>query len=182
MSTVPVMIVGIQLDPSSGSAVVLAENQSAHRVLPIIIGPAEAQAIVLGLAGAELPRPGTHDLMMSVLDEVDCRLEEVAVTELVDGTFHAELFLEASDGLHRVSARPSDALALAVRCSAPIHVSADVLELAGVEIERDDDAEPLSDEEIDRAVAEFRELLATADPGDITAPPESEAEDPPTDA
>lgn len=170
MSMVPVTIVGLQLNPTAASVVVLAERADSPRVLPILIGPAEAQAIALGVAGIEPPRPGTHDLMLAVLDDVDCRLEEIAVTELVDSTFHAELFLESPQGLRRVSARPSDALALAVRVDVPIHVHSGVLDEAAVELDHPHD-EPLTDEEIDEVVDEFHQLLANAGPEDFVDPP-----------
>lgn len=169
MSMVPVTIVGIQLDPASTSVVLLAESPDARRVLPILIGPSEARAIAMAVAGLEPPRPGTHDLLLAVLAEVGCRLEDVAITELVDGTFHAELFVESAEGLRCVSARPSDAMALAVRTAAPIHVRAEVFDEAGIDVERQPGAD-LSDEEIEQVVSEFRSLLADADPEDLIDP------------
>lgn len=169
MSMVRVTIVGLQLNPDAASVVVLAESTDADRVLPIFIGPAEAQAIATAVAGVELPRPMTHDLMVTLLGALDSRLEEVAVTELVDGTFHAELFVESPDGLVNVSARPSDAIALAVRTDVPVFVHADVLAEAAVVIDRDV-SEPLSDEQIDAVVHEFQQLLERVTPADFTDP------------
>lgn len=170
MSMVPVTIVGLQLNPSDASVVVLAESSDAARVLPILIGPAEARAIAVAVAGIELPRPGTHDLMLAVLEDVSCWLEEIVVTDLVDGTFHAELSVESPGGRRHVSARPSDAIALAVRAEVPIHVESDVLEAAAVSIEHEA-GEPLSDEEIDSVVDEFHQLLEDVGPEHFADPP-----------
>lgn len=173
MSMVPVTIVGLQLNPNEASVVVLAESSDASRVLPILIGPAEARAIAIAVAGIELPRPGTHDLMLAVLEDVSCRLEEIAVTELIDGTFYAEVSVESHAGRRRVSARPSDAIALAVRVDAPIHVHSGVLDAAAVSIEHEA-GEPLSSEEIDAVVDEFHQLLEDASPEDFVDPPPDE--------
>lgn len=169
MSLVEVRIVGLQLNPAGTSVVILAESGSVGRALPILIGTVEAQAIAIAVAGIEVPRPGTHDLLLAVVDELDARLEEVAVTELVEGTFYAELFIESPTGLRGVSARPSDALALAVRTGVPIHVHSAVLDDAAVDVRRDDDA-PLSDAQIDAVVEEFQRLLRTVTPEDFADP------------
>ena len=123
----------------------------------------------MAVSGVEPERPGTHDLFVATLAEVGAELEEVVVTELTDNTFHAELFLESSRGLGRVSARPSDAIALAVRTGTPIFVNSAVLQEAGVTIDLDAD-EPLSDADIDDVVQQFGEWLMTAQPEDITEP------------
>jgi bifunctional DNase/RNase len=169
MSMVPVQIAGLQLNSSDASVIVLAERTNGGRALPIVIGPAEAMSIAMAVSGVEPERPGTHDLFAATLAEVGAKLEEIVITELTDNTFHAELFLESSRGLGRVSARPSDAIALAVRTGAAIFVNAAVLQEAGVAIELGDD-EPLSDDEIDDVVEQFGDWLRTAQPEDITAP------------
>jgi bifunctional DNase/RNase len=171
MPMIPMSIVGLQMNPSGTSVVVLAESINADRMLPILIGPAEAQAIAVAVAGIEMPRPGTHDLMLSVMEKLDSRLLKVAVVELVEGTFHAELSIESHSGLCNVSARPSDALALAVRTHVPIYVQSTVMAEAAVDVHRDSD-QPLSDEEIDKVVDEFHELLSTAMPEDFVDPEE----------
>ncbi len=166
-SMVPVQIVGLQLDPGSGVSVVLLRAPTdPDRVLPILIGPAEAQSIAIAVSGVELPRPGSHDLMAALLEHTDSQLEEVVVTELVEGTFHAELFLETPAGLRRVSCRPSDAIALAIRVEAPVAVNVDVLDAAAVSVEHES-GEPFTEEDIDRIVDEFHEFLSTADPADF---------------
>lgn len=166
-----VEIVGIRFDPIAGtSAVVLGESERPTRVLPIMIGAAEAQSIAMSLAGVVPPRPGTHDLTTSLLSLAGSTVEEVVVTELVDGVFFAELFVEVSEGMKSISARPSDAIALAVRVGAPIFVRSNVLDEAGVAIEPGSTTE-LSDDEIDHVVEEFHRFLESAKPSDFEAEP-----------
>lgn len=166
-SVVPVQIVGVRVDPVSGtSAVLLGEAEELTRVLPIMIGSTEAQAIAFALAGAVPSRPSTHDLATTLMALAGSRLDEVVVTELLDGVFFAELFVEVSNGMESVSARPSDGIALAVRAGAPIFVHSRVLDEAAVPVEPAA-AGPLSDEEIDRAVHEFQKLLETTSPSDF---------------
>lgn len=167
---VPVQILGVYLDPGSGSSIVLlGETADVRRVLPIFIGPAEAQAIAIGIADIELPRPGTHDLLLEIINRWNAQLVEVDVTELRDGTFFAELELSTADGTQRVSSRPSDGIALAVRVGAPIMVAQRVLDTAAVGVERDA-GQPFDDAQIEEIVSEFQQFLATAEPEDFDAP------------
>lgn len=184
---IDVQIVGLQLGAESGvSVVLLAESDAPTRVLPIIIGPAEAQSIALAATGIQLPRPGTHDLMVTLLEETDCRLEEVAVTELADGTFFAELFVETPTGLKRISSRPSDGIALAIRVGASIVVNSEVLDEAAIAVHHESQ-QPFSDEEIDAIVEEFQRGLESVQPADFAtaAEPDDEsgadADQPPDD-
>lgn len=163
---IPVTILGIQLERVSGSPVVLlVEQGTGERVLPIFIGAPEARAIALALEGVEPPRPATHDLLADVLREVGTSVVKVEVTELRSGTFIAELEVTTGSDTHRVSCRPSDALALALRFDAPVFVDAAVLEEAGVAIQPADE-EP-DDEQIEETVAEFQEFLQTMRPEDF---------------
>ena len=172
-SMVAVQIVGLQLDAESrASVVLLGESDTPTRVLPILIGPAEAQSIALAATGLTPPRPGTHDLMVTLIDKLDSQLEEVAVTELLGGVFFAELFIETPTGLHRISSRPSDGIALAMRVGAPIVVASQVLDDAAVAV-RHEPSEPFSDEEIDAIVADFQQALDAVEPSDFEAGPES---------
>ena len=166
-SMIAVQIVGLQLDAAFRAPVVLlGESDTPTRVLPILIGPAEAQSIAFAASGLTPSRPGTHDLMITLFEKLDSQLEEVAVTELVDGVFFAELFVETPTGLHRVSSRPSDGIALAMRVGAPIVVASKVLEEAAVAVRRER-SEPFSDEEIDTIVADFQDVLESAEPSDF---------------
>jgi len=160
-------IVGVFLDVEDGASVVLlGDADGPTRVLPIIIGRMEADAIARSAAGVVPNRPGTHDLMTELLSLVDARVEEVAITELRDGTFFAELFVEAVGGLQAIDARPSDGLALAVRSGARIVVATSVLDEAGVRLERDVD-DQLTDIDINAIVSEFGRFLSTVSPEDF---------------
>ncbi len=164
---VPVQIIGLRVDPVTGiSVVVLGESDSVTRVLPIMVGRSEAQSIADSLNKVEPLRPNTHDLAASLLVAAGSRLDEVAVTELVDGVFHAELFIESVHGMQSVSARPSDAISIAVRVGAPIFVRASVLEAAAVPLERAP-AEVLTADEIDAVVRAFQTYLGTVRPSDF---------------
>ena len=174
---VPVQIVGLRVDPITGvSVVVLGEVGGVTRVLPIMIGPVEAQSIADSLNEVEPVRPNAHDLAASILVAAGSRLDEVAVTELVDGVFLAELFVESAAGMQSVTARPSDAIAIAVRVGAPIFVRASVLDAAAVPLEPVA-GEVLSGDEIDDVVREFQTFLDTARPSDFGAAVEETDED-----
>src|SRR3954471_22118702 len=109
-------LIGVRVElPTNAPIVLLRETDGKHRTLPIFIGGPEATAIAFALEEVETPRPMTHDLMKDLLDEVGVRLERVTVTELREATFYAEIVLSSAGTVHSVSARPSDAVALAVR-------------------------------------------------------------------
>ena len=129
---IAVELIGIQVDPISGAAaVVLREHDAPNRLLPIMVGQADASSIAIAASGAHLPRPMTHDLMASVVDALDGHLDSVEVTELHEGAFLANLTLSGPAGQRRIDTRPSDAIALAVRLQAPLFVSEAVLDEAG---------------------------------------------------
>ncbi len=157
-----VEVIGIHADPTSAATVVLlGDPDELTQVLPIFIGPAEAQAIALGLSGMDTPRPGTHELILDLVDQCDAQLERVAVTELVDGTFIAMIEITTTAGARQVSARPSDAIALAIRAQIPVLVAEDVLDQAAVPVVHEPE-EPFDEAEVEAIVGEFRELLDTA--------------------
>jgi len=121
---------GLMLDPGSSVPIVILADEGGERALPIWIGPFEANAIAMRLEGVAPPRPMTHDLFASSLGELDARLEKVTISDLRENTFFAILSV-ASDGTQReIDARPSDAIALALRLGAPIYVEQVVLEKA----------------------------------------------------
>lgn len=162
-----VQILGVQFAPEAGTTVVLlGESEPVERVLPIFIGPAEAQSIVLALQGVDIPRPGTHDLFIAALRAAGVDVSDVVIVGLRDGTFIAELGLQTAHGPERVDARPSDCIALAVRAGVPIRIVADVFDASAVDVTHPP-GEPLPEEEIDRIVGEFQQLLDHADPDDF---------------
>lgn len=151
--------------PSNTPVVVLRERSGRHRQLSIFIGGPEATAIAFALEGVETPRPLTHDLFCDVLDELDATLERIVITELRDTTYFAELHLSVSGTLHTVSARPSDAVALAVRTGCPILASEEVLAVAGF-VEEPPDADEESPEAV---VEEFRQFIDQINPEDFNS-------------
>jgi bifunctional DNase/RNase len=131
MSKIQLMVLGLSASPASNNAYALILKEvDGERRLPIIIGAFEAQAIALEMEGVVPPRPMTHDLMKKVIDAFGSNLTEVFINDLSDGTFYAKLLFDSSD--IEIDARPSDAIALAVRFNAPIYVNNDILEETGI--------------------------------------------------
>jgi uncharacterized protein len=125
------VVMGLSASPTSNNAYALIMKEvDGNRRLPIIIGAFEAQAIALEMEGVIPPRPLTHDLLKSIIDSFGSVLTEVYINELKEGTFHAKLIFDKDS--FEIDARPSDAIALAVRCSAPIFVREDILEETGI--------------------------------------------------
>lgn len=131
-------ILGLSTSPSSGGAyaLILSEANGARR-LPIIIGSSEAQAIALELENIKPPRPMTHDLLKNVILNFESSVKEIFINDLAEGTFYARIIFERGDQLHEVDARPSDAIALAVRFGCPIYTNEHVLSEAGIVAEAD---------------------------------------------
>jgi hypothetical protein len=122
---------GVQVDPRTSSPVVLLEEaEGLHRRLPIWIGPYEAQSIAAALEKVPAPRPNSHDLIKSIFDGLEGRIERVVITELRNGTYYATLDVAVDGRKLAVDARPSDAIAVAIRTGAPVFATALVLEQA----------------------------------------------------
>lgn len=108
--------------------IIVLKEKEGKRLLPIIIGITEAQAIKIKLSGFSPPRPLTHDLLKSTIEELGGDLEKVVIDKLEQNTFHAKLIIRINGKLKYIDARPSDSIALAVRTKAPIFVEDAVLE------------------------------------------------------
>lgn len=121
--------------------VVVLRGVSDSRSLPIVIGAPEAQAIAIHLSGVSLPRPMTHDLMRHLLNRLDGSLKSVEINALRKGTFFATLIIDVAGEERRLDSRPSDAVALALRCEADIAVDESVMDEAGCDVDEDDDGE-----------------------------------------
>lgn len=157
-------LVGVRIEvPANTPMMLLQEADGDRRLLPIYIGHPEAASIHAALEGIEPPRPLTHDLFIDVLGELDIELEEVIITEVRDHTFYAELHLLAAGKRVTVSARPSDAVALAVRHEAPILATEELLDEAGqpAQIVADDG------DETDEIIDEFKDFIESVSPEDF---------------
>lgn len=135
-------ILGLSPSPSSpGAYALILKETDGERRLPIIIGQFEAQAIALELEGIKPPRPLTHDLVKNVIDSLGNILSDVLINELRDGTFYARLNVEGNSTNHEIDARPSDAIAIAIRFGVPIFVAEAVMEEAAATPETPDETE-----------------------------------------
>ncbi|MEW6194667.1 MAG: bifunctional nuclease family protein [Bacteroidota bacterium] len=148
MNKVQVEILGLSASPSSGGAyALLLKEVYGMRRLPIIIGSFEAQSIALEMEGIKPPRPLTHDLLKTVIDNLGATISEIIIDELRDNTFYAKIKIEVSTLTNEIDSRPSDAIALAVRTGTPLFVAEDVMRLAAFIPSTDDTEELEKDEE-----------------------------------
>lgn len=166
-----VRVIGVAID-SAGQRVILLKPTDSKpgegKLLPIWIGEQEATSILVAVEGVQMPRPLAHDLMRSAIDALGGRVDRVEISSIENGTFYAVVYLEGADGEHVIDARPSDAIALASRTGAPMHVADEVLEGAGIA-----DAVTQADGEISAAeeeqrLEEFRSFLDTVNPEDFS--------------
>ncbi|MGH7496279.1 MAG: bifunctional nuclease domain-containing protein [bacterium] len=126
--TVLMKIAGIRGNPSSGQVIVILKEENGLRILPIVVGEDQALSIHLGYEGVPAPRPLTHDLLAKILQTVETQVEKIVITELREGTYYAEIVLQHSQKTHKIDARPSDAIALALRVEAPIYCHSGLLQ------------------------------------------------------
>ena len=155
------VIYGVSFDMVGKQPIVLLKAVDTNKFLPIWIGHPEAAAILMKLQGASTPRPMTHDLLFEMLGELDVNCSRVAVTELRENTFYASITLTVNGREVEIDSRPSDALALAVRTSAPIFAADEVIEESAIEFE----GEEVEDQE--QVVDKFKEFLDNVTPEDF---------------
>ncbi|WP_130012355.1 bifunctional nuclease family protein [Serinicoccus sediminis] len=153
-------VLGVRVEMPNNSPIVLLRERDGQRYVPIWIGAPEATAIAYAQQGVEPPRPLTHDLMVTMIGALGRTLEEVRITSLQDGIFHAELHF---DGETVLSARPSDAIALALRSATPILTTEELLDDVGVTMAVEEEDE----------VERFREFLDEVSAEDFESPGES---------
>jgi bifunctional DNase/RNase len=157
-------LVGVRVElPTNTPIVLLRETSGDKRVLPIFIGGPEAMAIAFALEDVETPRPMTHDLMRDLLADLGASVDRIVVTDLQEGTFYAEIHLDVGGEAHMVSARPSDAVALAVRAGCPIFAATAVVDEAAQVV---GDEDPAEEEEV---VEEFRRFIDDVNPEDFAS-------------
>jgi bifunctional DNase/RNase len=146
----------VGIDQHTMMPVVVITDAEERGFIPIVIGPAEANAITIQMEGIKPPRPITHDLLKNVLDGFGAKVSRVVITDLKDETYYARIYLKTAQGEIDIDARPSDAIALALRTDAPIFISEEVAAKAMV-IHRDEDEE----------LEEFRKFLDNVTPEDF---------------
>ena len=178
---------GVSFEPIGKQPIVLLKTTDDDRFLPIWIGQSEAAAILMRLQGAVPPRPMTHDLLSDVVSELQGEVLRVTVTELRENTFYARITIVQDGREMEIDSRPSDAIALAVRCDAQIYVADEVIEESSIEFHAEDEeqaslvtASSLADLDPD----EFREFLETVTPEQFASSLEEledEVEDEPAD-
>lgn len=169
---------GIGIDPQN-NPLVLLRDENNQTYVPIWIGAAEAVSIQMELDGRQPPRPMTHDLLAQLLRELGAELTKVTVNDFERPVYYATLHLQTPQGLQEIDARPSDAIALALRAGCNIYVAEQVLEKTGIQIEdaRDDtnlpawreegeEGEPAPEPESSGDMDKFRKLLEGVDIGD----------------
>ncbi|MDE3008715.1 MAG: bifunctional nuclease family protein [Acidobacteriota bacterium] len=173
---IEVVLRAVRVDVGSSTPLLLLEEVQGSRVLPIYVGAPEAAAIAYALQGVSAPRPMTHDLLGNVITSLDARLFSVEITDLVDNTFFATLRLLRDQREILISARPSDAVALALRVGAPILVVDELMAREGkiLELSYEDDDESEGLEPFDATseaelVAQFEEFLDQVKPEDFDA-------------
>ncbi|CAN5148091.1 bifunctional nuclease family protein [soil metagenome] len=151
-------VVGVRVELPANQPIVLLKEADGERYLPILIGAVEAAAIAFEQQGVHPARPMTHDLLRDVIGALGATLEAIQITEMKDGIFYANLIFA---GPHTVSARPSDAIAVALRIGTPIFVEGAVLDEAGINIPEEDEDE----------VEKFRTFLDNISPEDFAGGP-----------
>lgn len=130
---IEVRVAHLGLDRTTNTPVVILQEKEGERVLPIWIGPAEASAIAMELAGVKFARPLTHDLLKQLIVGLGARLNRVLITQVKENTYYAELDVRREDHVIQIDARPSDSIAIALRLNAPIFTQEDLLELTAVD-------------------------------------------------
>lgn len=159
----PLEVVGVLVEMPSNQPIVLLRETDGERYLPIWIGASEASAIAFAQQGVTPPRPLTHDLMRDIVAALESSLVEVQITDLSDGVFYAVLVFE---GGVEVSARPSDAIALALRTQSPVVGAEAVLDEAGLNLPSENEDE----------VEKFREFLDHVSPEDFESEDEPDSD------
>lgn len=170
---VEVNIDSIRVSLMSQHRVVVLKEIDSDRYLPIWIGPFEADAITIQLQGVQVARPLTHDLLKSMIDQMGAKISHITVSELKNDTFYARIVMDIDGNSMEVDARPSDAIALAVRVNAPLFVAEEVMEAASIvpeesldEADLEAGTEPISEEEEEK-LAVFRDFIDELDLDDL---------------
>jgi bifunctional DNase/RNase len=164
---------GVSFEPIGKQPIVLLKTVDDERFLPIWIGHPEAAAILMKLQGASPPRPMTHDLVTDIISELQGEVVRVTVTELRENTYYARITIVQEGREVEIDSRPSDAIALAVRCEAQIFAADEVVDESGIEFQADVEEEQpgvvMASELADLDPAEFRRFLETVTPEEFAS-------------
>ena len=153
-------VMGIALDTRTGSPIVVLHDKENRRALPICIGSAEASSIIRKIENLAVARPMTHDLIISMVEKTGYKIAKVEINDVEKETYYAIIYLENKDGeVVEIDARPSDAIAIAIRVEAPIFVSAKVLSAGSVSTDSAKDAQEAE---------EFKNFIQDIKPSDFS--------------
>ena len=164
---------GVSFEPIGKQPIVLLKTVDDERFLPIWIGHPEAAAILMKLQGASPPRPMTHDLVTDIISELQGEVVRVTVTELRENTYYARITIVQEGREVEIDSRPSDAIALAVRCEAQIFAADEVVDESGIEFQAEEEEEQpgvvTASDLADLDPAEFRRFLETVTPEEFAS-------------
>ena len=178
ISMLELVIDSIRVSLMSYQRVVILRVKDSNKFLPIWIGPSEADSIALKLQDVAVPRPLSHDLMQTLVESLGASVASIVVSDLNEDTFYAKIILDLNGAILEVDARPSDAIALAVRTSAPIFAESAVIDKAGVEMDDETgkaiipegnvgrDKKPVGVEEL-RSLSAFTDFVETLNLDDL---------------
>jgi bifunctional DNase/RNase len=117
----------VLFDSKNNSYIVVLKDETGKKILPIWIGAAEGNSIAMAMSNVKLERPHTHDLIVNIFDRLEVEIARVVISDLIDNTFYASLYLLHSNKEFHIDSRPSDAIAIAIRIGAPVFVEEDVI-------------------------------------------------------
>jgi bifunctional DNase/RNase len=173
---IEVTVAGLGIAPPSSLPLLLLKERDGERVLPVGIGPLEAQAIVMPLQGVKPPRPMTHDILVEIVVSLGGHLRRVEIVDLIESTFHARLMLETGGEERTYDIRPSDAVALAVRTETPIFVAEAVFDQAGIVTPTAEEGSEDKPVEVDETkLTPFKEFIESLDIDDLGGGSESKS-------
>lgn len=166
-----IRVQSLGLDQASKTPVVILQELEGERVLPIWIGPGEASAIAMELAGMKFARPLTHDLAAALVRGLGGTLQRVNISRVHDNTYYAELVIRRGEELFSIDARPSDSIAIALRLQAPLFAPDSLLSDTAIQVEPADDAElpqpPPAEEGPTMSAEQLQEHLKKLKPEDL---------------
>ena len=165
------VIYGVSFDLVGKQPIVLLKTAGGNKFLPIWIGHPEAAAILMKLQGATTPRPMTHDLLTDMLGQLEAKIIKIAVTELRENTFYAQITVQQDGSEVEIDSRPSDAIALAIRADAPIFAADEVIEESAIEFEGDE----VNQEDLEKEVSKFKQFLDHVSPDEFAVEGDEEA-------